>query len=335
MVEQDLLRLIEIDKNGRLKHRENTRLEFKQNFSQMDFALYAKTLSAFANNQGGVIIFGIKDKPRELLGMTNDNFVNFDNEKLTEFFNNHFEPQIEFETIECEKFGKKFGTIYVRESNDKPIMCIKNGGKKQDIIEGEIYYRYSGRTQKIRYVDLKKILNDNLELERQKWREHIENIAKIGPKNVKMLDLLRGEIDSGNGKKIVVDKELLKKLNLVVEGKFVEKDGAPTLKLIGQIEGGELITPKLDLQNDFHTTKQLMKKLGLSIHHNYFRGVNVEFKLQSKQEFVQQKRLGKVVVVLYSDLCLDFLKQKNLTDNKLKELCEKHKVFRPKEIQPQ
>lgn len=323
-MEQDLLRLIEIDENGRLKHRENTRLEFKQNFSQVDFAIYAKTLSAFANNQGGVIIFGIKDKPRELLGMTNDNFTNFDNEKLTEFLNNHFEPQIEFELVDCEKGIKKFGAICVKESNDKPIMCIKNGGKKQEIIEGEIYYRYSGRTQKIRYVDLKRILNDNLELERQKWREHIENIARIGPKNVKMLDLLRGEIDSGNGKKIVVDKELLKNLNLVVEGKFVEKDGAPALKLIGQIEGGELIAPKLDLQNDFYTTKQLMKKLGLNIHHNYFRGINAEFKLHTKTNFTQRKDS----MVLYSNLCLEFLKKQKLTEQKIKDLCKKHDVFR-------
>lgn len=58
----------------------------------------------------------------------------------------------------------------------------------------------------------------------------------------------------------------------------------------------------------------------------------LKFKLQNKQEFVQQKRLGKGAVVLYSDLCLEFLKKQKLTDEKLKELCKKHNVFRSKRI---
>lgn len=324
MIEQDLLKLIEIDEiTGRLKHRENTKLEFKANFNKSDFALYAKTLSAFTNNQGGVIIFGIKDNPRKAIGMSNDNFVDFDNKELSHFLNEHFSPQMDFDSRHFIHKNKKFGAIWVNESNDKPIICIKNGGKKQEIQEGEIYYRYSGRTQKIKYPELKKILDDNLELERQKWKEHIENIAKIGPKNVKMLDLFRGEIDNGNGKKIVVDKDLLKDLKLVEEGKFVEKDGAPALKLVGNIENGQLVAPNLNLSKDFYTTDEILKELGLKIHHNYFRGIVKEFKIQENAQYYQYKKTQKY----YTRFCLEFLKEKNLTDDLVKKLCEKHKVF--------
>lgn len=328
MIEQDLLKLIEIDEiTDRLKHRENTKLEFKANFNKNDFALYAKTLSAFANNQGGVIIFGVKDNPREAIGMSNDNFANFDNKDLANFLNEYFSPTIDFNTQSFILDNKNFGAIWISESNDKPIMCIKNGGKKQEIQEGEIYYRYSGRTQKIKYPELKKILDDNLELERQKWKEHIENIAKIGPKNVKMLDLFRGEIDNGNGKKIVVDKDLLKDLKLVEEGKFVEKDGAPALKLVGNIENGQLVATNLNLSEDFYTTKELLEKLGLKIHHIYFRGIVSEFKeLQANKAFCQTKKNQ----IYYSRLCLEFLKKQNLTDDLVKKLCEKHKVFNRK-----
>lgn len=328
MIEQDLLKLIEIDEiTDRLKHRENTKLEFKANFNKNDFALYAKTLSAFTNNQGGVIIFGIKDKPRQAIGMSNDNFVDFDNKELSHFLNEHFSPQMDFDSQCFIHKNKKFGAIWVNESNDKPIICIKNGGKKQEIQEGEIYYRYSGRTQKIKYPELKKILDDNLELERQKWKEHIENIAKIGPKNVKMLDLFRGEIDNGNGKKIVVDKDLLKDLKLVEEGKFVEKDGAPALKLVGNIENGQLVATNLNLSEDFYTTKELLEKLGLKIHHIYFRGIVSEFKeLQANKAFCQTKKNQ----IYYSRLCLEFLKKQNLTDDLVKKLCDKHKVFNRK-----
>ena len=327
MQEKDLLQLIEVDDKTRLKHRENTKLEFKTNFNKGDFALYGKTLSAFANNQGGVIIFGVKDNPREAIGMSNDNFANFDNKDLANFLNEYFSPTIDFNTQSFILDNKNFGAIWISESNDKPIMCIKNGGKKQEIQEGEIYYRYSGRTQKIKYPELKKILDDNLELERQKWKEHIENIAKIGPKNVKMLDLFRGEIDNGNGKKIVVDKDLLKNLKLVEEGKFVEKDGAPALKLVGNIENGQLVATNLNLSEDFYTTKELLEKLGLKIHHIYFRGIVSEFKeLQANKTFCQTKKNQ----IYYSRLCLEFLKEKNLTDDLVKKLCEKHKVFNRK-----
>lgn len=207
MQEKDFFELIAYDESSkRLKHRENSKLEYKANFNKADFALYAKTLSAFSNNQGGCIVFGIKDKPREATGMTNDNFRDLDNQDLSNYLNEYFSPEIKFETSSFSKDNKNFGVIEVLESNNKPVMCIKNGGKKQEIIEGEIYYRYSGRTQKIKYPELKNILEQNLQDERQKWKEHIENIAQIGAKNVKMLDLLRGEINTDNGKKLLLIK---------------------------------------------------------------------------------------------------------------------------------
>ncbi|TLD80916.1 ATP-binding protein [Helicobacter sp. MIT 05-5293] len=326
MTEREFLELIECElSTQRLKHRENSRLEYKANFNKADYALYAKTLAAFSNNQGGSIIFGIQDKPRKPIGMTNENFKDFDNKDFSEFLNQHFAPEIQFETSNFTYQKKDFGVIQVLESDNKPIICIKNGGKKQELIEGDIYYRYSGRTQKIKHPELKNIIDKNLEIERQKWREHIENIAKIGVKNVKMLDLLRGKIDIGNGKSIVIDKELLKNLNLIKEGKFVEKDGAPTLKLIGTIENGEIVAPNLNLDKDFFTTKELLEKLGLTISHHYFRGILAEYSIiQKETKYFQQKKNQKY----YSRLCLEFLQQQKLTNDRVKELCKKHNIWR-------
>lgn len=325
MQEKDFFELIAYDEtNKRLKHRENSKLEYKANFNKADFALYAKTLSAFSNNQGGCIIFGIKDKPREAIGMTNDNFKDLDNKDLSNYLNEYFSPEIKFETFSFSKDNKNFGVIEVLESNNKPIMCIKNGGKKQEIIEGEIYYRYSGRTQKIKYPELKNILEQNLQDERQKWKEHIENIAQIGAKNVKMLDLLRGEINIDNGRKIVIDRDLLKNIKFINEGKFVEKDGAPALKLIGEIQNGELIATNLNLDKDFYTTKEILGKLKLNINHIYFRGIIAEYPtIQRDTKYFQQKKNQKY----YSKFCLEFLKKEALTEDKIKIFCTKHQVF--------
>lgn len=326
MTEQKFLELIATDESTkRLKHRENSQLEFKANFNKADFALYAKTLAAFSNNQGGIIVFGVKDKPREAIGMTNNNLENLDNKDFSNFLNESFAPEIIFNIQTFNVDNKTFGIIEVKEGLNKPFICIKNNGKKQEILEGEIYYRYSGRSEKIKYPELRNILEKNLEIERQKWMEHIENIAKIGPKNVKMLDLLRGEIDSGNGKKIVIDKKLLENLNLVIEGKFVEKEGAPALKLIGTIENGEIMAPNLNLEKDFYTTKELLERLGLNITHHYFRGILAEYPIiQQDVKYFQQKKNQKY----YSKFCFDFLNQKKLSDDDIKELCKKHNIWK-------
>ena len=63
----------ETDSKGYLKKRESFNLEYKQNFQLGDNLLkYIKTLVGMANNKGGQIVFGIKDSPHILLGLSNN-----------------------------------------------------------------------------------------------------------------------------------------------------------------------------------------------------------------------------------------------------------------------
>ena len=45
-------------------------------------------------------------------------------------------------------YEKKFGVIHVLEAVTKPVIAKKDEGRDQEIRNGEIYYRYGGRTQK-------------------------------------------------------------------------------------------------------------------------------------------------------------------------------------------
>jgi len=311
MTEEQFKKIIEIKTDGRLKHRESKKLEFKANFHINSMNLYTKTFSSFANSSGGMIIFGIKDRPREPIGMTNNNFEKIDPERISNFLNTHFAPEIIWDMYSFKINEKEYGIFIVEESKNKPVMCIKDT-KKQVTVEGDVYFRYSGRNEKIKYADLKYIFDMNKEIEQKKWMEHIENIAKIGPQNIALIDILRGNIQNTQNKQIVIDKELLKQINFIQEGKFVEKDGAPALKLIGSVEGVETYTPNFNLDDDYYTTKELGENLNLLSDKgstSYITAVIWKYGIQKNSSYYQHKKSQK----LYSKLCYEFLKSKKIT----------------------
>ena len=234
MTEEEFIKIIKTKADGRLHKRENTMLEFKQNFSHGSISEYAKTFCAFANNSGGVVVFGITDAPRTPIGMSNDNFNKLEVEKITNFLNTHYSPMIDWDVYEFESDGKKFGVIKIHESINKPVIC-KSNTPKDVARESDIFYRYSGRSERIKYSELRAILDENRNIEQRKWVEHIQNIARIGPQNIAILDTLKGEIEGKGDQKLLIDTKLLKDIKFVQEGKFVDKDGAPTLKLVGTI----------------------------------------------------------------------------------------------------
>ncbi|HCX97378.1 MAG TPA: hypothetical protein DHU26_10530 [Spirochaetaceae bacterium] len=99
--------LIKTRKDGILFYRERHNLEFKKDFQFKSMAKYLKTIAAFANNKGGVIVFGISDSPRKLLGMENNQFDTIDSGKITEYLSKHFDPEIHWEMNQIEIEQKK------------------------------------------------------------------------------------------------------------------------------------------------------------------------------------------------------------------------------------
>ncbi len=261
--------LSQIDNKGYLKHRESTTVEFKENFNFGNMPKYAKTMSAFANNKGGYIIFGVKDGPRMLVGVKKERFDGLKLEKITEFLIEHFEPEIKWDIGIVEINGRSFGYIYTYEAEEKPVICKKNAGGNE-LKSGEIYYRYRAQTRKIEYPELKKIIDKFREKERLIWMKHIERIAQIGPSNVALVDLLTGTLHTTKleGTKLIMDRELLQelrdKVKFVEEGKFSEKEGEPTLKIVGEIQAVDIVVPDLDPNKDYpYLQKRLAEELGI------------------------------------------------------------------------
>lgn len=226
---------IDLDSRGRLVRRESYDLEFKQSFHYGDSLVeYTRSLVGMANNRGGRIVFGIKDSPREPVGLINDKFEELDPTKLNSVLLEYFSSDISYSIKSFEWKNKQFGELQVFGATTKPIICRKSHGKI--LREGAVYYRYRGETKEIRYSELSSLLEAEREKEKRLWMRHIEKIGSVGPSHVHILDTVNGELSIGNGT-ILIDSSVVEQIKFIREGQFVEKEGSPALKLIGEVSG--------------------------------------------------------------------------------------------------
>lgn len=245
---------------SRIINRESSTIEFKEAYHHNNIAQYLRTIAAFANRSGGYIIFGVKDSPRELIGLDNKHLNEFESLKteiFTQCLNDYFSPEIRWEHCTFEFNNMRFGVIYIYELSKKPCICKKNcdtKNKKSSLKEGEIYYRYSGRSEQIRYTELEAIIEETRKKETHQWFDLIKKVARIGVENSILLDLNTGRL-SNNGTTVIIDENIIDKIAFIHQGKFVETEGTPTLRVIGDIEG--INTFKMMIPNE----KKLIKAI--------------------------------------------------------------------------
>ena len=218
----------------RLSSRENSRLEYKESFNWSNRARYAKTMAAFANNVGGFLVFGVKDSPHDLVGLGSEGFYRIDTAKVAGYLNSTFAPELAWEMFAVEFGGVRLGVIAVEPARAKPVVCAKGDGK--ELQEAEIYYRYRGRSERIRYPELERLIADRLGRDREAFMKHLRRIDRLGPENVGILDLGEGEL-TGSERGLLLDDDLVSELRVIREGRFVESDeaGTPTLRLVGDV----------------------------------------------------------------------------------------------------
>jgi len=167
--------------------------------------------------------------------LKNDAFDKLDPEKLTQYLNEHFDPEIHWDRQLHELNGKTYGPLYFYESLNKPVVCKRSADDSKSLKEGDIYYRYSGRTQTIRYPELKELIEEGRKREQLLWFKHFKEIARIGIRDAGLFDLRSGTVTGATGS-FLIDESLLSQIAFVREGEFHEKKGKPTLRIIGTAE---------------------------------------------------------------------------------------------------
>jgi hypothetical protein len=230
--------LLRRDSRGRLIRRESSSLEVKQAFNWANRGLYSKSIAAFANARGGHIVFGIKDRPHELVGMKGKSFEDLDDAVITQFLNEYLSPEVRIERRTFELDGCLLGVVWVPEARQKPVVCTKNSGS--DLKEGNIYYRYRATSRRIRYPELRALIDFEARRLHDGLLEMVLRIGRIGAANAVVLDTAAGELHTSG--QVIVDEDLLKRVKFILEGHFDEVEGDPTLKVIGEAVPAQVVT---------------------------------------------------------------------------------------------
>lgn len=227
----------------RLTSGETDQHECKKSFGFKFSGQWLKAIAALANNRGGYILFGVHDKTGSLIdgvdysyaviGMEDDTFKSADPEKFAKLVKSTLDPTPRVQLATIELGGKLVGVIHVEQHPSRPVIVTRPEGDRMR--EGDIFFRYPGQSDRIKYSDLRSILDERDIHSRQTILPMIEKLLSIGPSRALIADLAAGTL--GDGKRdIVIDSRLAEQLHFIREGQFDEKDGAPTLKLVGELK---------------------------------------------------------------------------------------------------
>lgn len=255
---ENLDELIEFDPvNLRVNSRESRRLEFKQSFDWSQMAAYERTLAAFANAVGGVIVFGVADKPRRVVGTPVASIP--DDADITTMLRQDFSPEMPFEakTYQCDALT--LFAIGVQAALDRPVICQKtrakrtrdaNGQNPRDeivIVEGTIYYRYTAQTTAIGYNELRALLDEREERRLKIIMETLKAVERVGYEKVGVVDATSFG-DATKATNLYVSKETARSLNFIQQGRFTEtlEDGSPAYLVVGKVSLGEVVRAPLE-----------------------------------------------------------------------------------------
>lgn len=219
-----------------------------------------KTIAAFANHKGGYFVFGVENGTFNVVGLSNDKFENYDLNKLNQNIRDQLGIGLDILTTTHQIDGKKLGIVFVGPAHTKPVIFIHSTG---DIAQGHIYYRYPGEDRLISPADLQRLIEQRIQqLSQTILSKHLANILRFGIENAAVMNISTGEID-GKAGSFLIDESLLSQISFVRDGEFVERSGAPTLKLIGEVAPAKatVVTIKEALQGYPLTYRDVLRRV--------------------------------------------------------------------------
>ncbi len=223
----------------RFRYGESDTHECKESFGLKYAHKWMKAVAAMSNNLGGYILFGVKDKSKNeaeslrVVGLNSPDFEDTDPADISKRLKAAFDPTPRFDQAIIQVGAVKVGILYVHQHQSRPV--ISTGSSEGQIKEGDILFRYSGQSARIKYSDLRSILDERDQQAREQILPMVQRLLELGPRDAMVADLTDGTINGVQGS-IVIDEKLLERIKFIREGEFDEKDGSPALRLVGDVQ---------------------------------------------------------------------------------------------------
>lgn len=217
---------------------ETDEFECKEGFSLRNFGKPLRTIAGFANNRGGYLFFGVKDKPHgfAVCGLADDRFTSTDQNKFSQVIRSVLEPTPHFRVASLKLDALTVGVIHVEPHSAKPVIASRTEG---EVAEGAIYFRYPGETKAICYADLRAILDERDQRSREAILPMVQRLLELGPKDAMVANLADGQLEGGD-RPIIIDQQLVDRIKFIRDGEFDEREGAETLRLVGDVSAVDL-----------------------------------------------------------------------------------------------
>ncbi len=164
---------------------EGQHLDFK--FEISDSKKIARTLSAFANTGGGILLVGVKDNGR-IAGVRSDEEYYM----LEAAAGMHCKPEVDFTTRQWQADGRTVLEVKIEKSSSPPHFARSDDGKwlayirvrDENILANQVMIRVWKRRSRpggtlVRYSDAEKILFDHLRQNETISMSTFQRIAKI------------------------------------------------------------------------------------------------------------------------------------------------------------
>ncbi|MFN4010354.1 MAG: helix-turn-helix domain-containing protein [Pannonibacter sp.] len=219
------------DGHWHLADGETSEQECKAEFDRKKLTPLIKAIAALANNRGGFLFVGVTNDGCRVTGLPDDSFAKLDIAALSDAVKTYLTPTPVFTKHELDVAGHHVGVIHVEKQSLPPVIVKRDGDGLQ---ESAILYRYPGQSGRIKPDDLLALLQERDRAAEERLLAVASRVSSIGTGKALVIDTEVGVIEAGQSQ-ITIDRKLADELTFIREGEFQEKDGAPTLRLLGEV----------------------------------------------------------------------------------------------------
>ncbi|SLN49228.1 Divergent AAA domain protein [Roseivivax jejudonensis] len=195
-----------------------------------------KTIAAFSNQSGGIIVFGVCDRPRDLIGLTGPLL---DEGIQSDLLKTSLVPHPITEFREASVHGIRVAVLQVSPLSNKPCIAAKDltagAGQPHMLRQGVIYARRRGQTAAISGSEFVQILQERDESIRHQIFGFLSRGRKVGFDRAIIADASSpGEAEGDVTYFLPYDAA--KDLNVIDRANLVDDGGAPAYQIQGNIE---------------------------------------------------------------------------------------------------